>query len=111
MADPSCIRGFGPDPLPISVSLSGEPLHSRVVSLLFYRPLLENVGEGPTRASASEEYFLRLGQRVSGVQSDTVKVHIHHLRLKFVSTPIRPVRESLCHREGAAESLDRFAPV
>jgi DNA-binding response OmpR family regulator len=85
-----CLRlhGLVLDPAALTVSLDGEPVLLKPREFDLLHLLMLNVGRVLSREQLGRELH-RWGQEV---QSNTVEVHVHHLRRKLRPALIRTVR-------------------
>ncbi len=71
-----------------SVNLHGQPLELSRREFMLLRVLMENAGKVMTRASLESRLY-SWGEEVA---SNTVEVHVHHLRKKLGADFIHTVR-------------------
>ena len=89
MADPVLVYGdLTLNPAAHSVELGGEPLQLSGREFVVLQALLENVGRVLSRQRLEEILYGWDNE----VGSNTVEVHIHHLRSKLGFNPIRTIR-------------------
>ncbi|OGT33727.1 MAG: DNA-binding response regulator [Gammaproteobacteria bacterium RBG_16_51_14] len=82
-------RNIVMDPAGFTVTLDNEPVRLTRREFLILKLLLENRGIVLTRNSMEESLY----PWDEGISSNTIEVHIHHLRKKFGSDMIKTVRE------------------